>query len=61
MSELVFVALQRDAREVNVVGVFRELRAAVDSFGEPERVWKETAPGRWSDGGGLRVERHTLI
>jgi hypothetical protein len=61
MSEHVFVALQRDAREVNVVGVFAELQSAFDAFGEPGRLWKETVPGRWSDGGGLRVERHALV
>jgi hypothetical protein len=61
VPEQVFVALQRDARDDNVVGVFRELSAAFDAFGEPDRVWKETSPGRWSDGAGLRVERHRLV
>ena len=59
--EYVFVALQRDARDTNVVGVFRELDAAFGAFGEPERVWKETVPGRWTDEAGLRVERHALV
>jgi hypothetical protein len=57
----VFVALQRDARETNVVGVFRELSAAFDAFDDPVREWTETIPGRWSDGAGLRVERHRLV
>jgi hypothetical protein len=59
--EYVFVALQRDARDVNVVGVFRELEAAFGVFGEPVRAWKETVPGVWSDEAGLRVERHALV
>ncbi|HEY0451837.1 hypothetical protein [Actinophytocola sp.] len=58
----VFVALQRDpAGELNVVGVFRELADAFDAFGEPDSVWAETAPGRWTDGEGLRIERHALV
>jgi hypothetical protein len=59
--EHVFVALRRGARETSVVGVFRELSAAFHAFGESERAWRETVPGRWSDGAGLRVERHRLV
>lgn len=57
----VFVALQRDAGELTVVGVFRALTAAFDALAEPVGTWEETSPGRWSDKEGLRVERHTLL
>jgi hypothetical protein len=57
----VFVALQRDAGELTVVGVFRSLDAAFDALGEPVGTWEETRPGRWSDNEGLRVERHVLV
>ncbi|MEU0878024.1 hypothetical protein ABZ345_05450 [Lentzea sp. NPDC005914] len=35
-DESVFVALQEDAQDVAVVGVFRSLRAAAESFGSTE-------------------------
>jgi hypothetical protein len=57
----VFVALQEDAEDVAVVGVFRSLRAAAESFVSTDDAWEETIPGRWVDGTGLRVERHALV
>jgi hypothetical protein len=57
----VFVALQRDAGEVEVVGVFRSLDSAIAALGESPVGWREIAPGRWSDGQGLWVERHVLL
>jgi hypothetical protein len=57
----VFVALQRDAGEVEVVGVFRSLDSAIAALGESLVGWREITPGRWSDGQGLRVERHVLL
>jgi hypothetical protein len=62
MAEHVFVALQRDpGGDLGVVGVFRELAGAFDAFGEPDREWAETGPGRWTDDTGLRIERHVLL
>jgi hypothetical protein len=57
----VYVALQRDAGDVTVVGVFRTFDAAAAALGWQPGAWRETTPGRWADGNGLRVERHALV
>jgi hypothetical protein len=57
----VYVALQRDAGDVAVVGVFRSFDEAAVALGWQPGAWQETTPGRWTDGQGLRVERHALV
>ena len=56
----VFVALQYDAGEAEVVGVFRTLDEGIVALGDPPTTWKEDTPGRWTNGD-LRIERHVLL